>query len=87
MGSAPGSRHHGHRKLGAELQPDEVEAITAFLTSLTGEQAVIEYPILPVQASSTPRPTADIIVRQAVRERSPPSPCRRNPHQLSRPGG
>ncbi|ADZ69610.1 cytochrome-c peroxidase [Polymorphum gilvum] len=43
-------------QLGADLTDEQVEAITAFLLTLTGEQPVVEYPILPVSTSATPRP-------------------------------
>lgn len=46
----------GTSQLGAQLTPDEIGAITAFLESLTGEQPNITYPILPPSVSSTPRP-------------------------------
>jgi cytochrome c peroxidase len=46
----------GVSQLGEELQPDEVTAITAFLQALTGEQARVEYPILPPSTAATPRP-------------------------------
>lgn len=43
-------------QLGAELADDEVEAIVAFLHTLTGEQPDVSYPILPASTSATPRP-------------------------------
>jgi cytochrome c peroxidase len=46
----------GSSQLGAELSDAEVEAITAFLGSLTGEQPRIEYPIEPPSSDTTPRP-------------------------------
>lgn len=43
-------------QLGTELEPDEVEAIVAFLHTLTGEQPDVSYPIMPPSTSATPRP-------------------------------
>ncbi len=43
-------------QLGAELEEDEVEAIVAFLHTLTGEQPDVSYPILPPNSATTPRP-------------------------------
>lgn len=48
-------------QLGTELKADEVDAIVAFLHSLTGEVPRIEYPILPPETATTPRPTAEIV--------------------------
>ncbi len=46
----------GAAQLGAEISDDEAGKIVAFLTSLTGEQPKVEYPILPVETATTPRP-------------------------------
>ena len=46
----------GASQLGIQLADDEVEKITAFLGSLTGEQPKLTYPILPPSTASTPRP-------------------------------
>lgn len=46
----------GKTQLGQSLTADEVAAITAFLGALTGDQAKIEYPILPARTKDTPRP-------------------------------
>jgi hypothetical protein len=46
----------GASQLGAELTDDDVDKITAFLNSLTGEQPKLTYPILPPSVASTPRP-------------------------------
>lgn len=46
----------GSSQLGAQLNADEIDKITAFLESLTGEQPKIVYPILPPSVTSTPRP-------------------------------
>ena len=43
-------------QLGTELEADEVDAIVAFLGTLTGEQPEVSYPILPPNAPGTPRP-------------------------------
>lgn len=43
-------------QLGTELETNEVEAIVAFLHTLTGEQPDVTYPILPPNAAATPRP-------------------------------
>ena len=48
-------------QLGTELEPDEVDSIVEFLHSLTGEVPRIEYPILPAETATTPRPTAEIV--------------------------
>lgn len=46
----------GTSQLGEKLDDGEVEAITAFLQTLTGEPPRIEYPILPASTETTPRP-------------------------------
>jgi len=46
----------GVSQLGAELSEGDVEAITAFLHALTGEQPEVEYPILPASTAATPQP-------------------------------
>jgi cytochrome c peroxidase len=46
----------GSSQLGIQLSPGEVDAITAFLGALTGEQPKITYPILPPSVAATPRP-------------------------------
>ena len=51
-------------QLGADLADDQVEAITAFLHTLTGERPDVEYPILPVSTSTTPRPELMLPVKQ-----------------------
>jgi cytochrome c peroxidase len=51
-------------QLGTELTPEQAAAITAFLRTLTGEQPVIEYPILPPHTERTPLP--DITVGAEV---------------------
>lgn len=49
----------GSSQLGAELKDAEVQAIVAFLHTLTGEQPKVEYPVLPAHTKSTPLPVAE----------------------------
>ena len=46
----------GDSQLGIQLTGDEVDKITAFLDSLTGEQPKVPYPILPPSVGNSPRP-------------------------------
>jgi cytochrome c peroxidase len=46
----------GASQLGTQLTGDDVDKITAFLDSLTGEPPKVTYPILPPSVASTPRP-------------------------------
>jgi cytochrome c peroxidase len=46
----------GVSQLGAQLTADEIDKITSFLESLTGEQPTLSYPRLPPSVVSTPRP-------------------------------
>jgi cytochrome c peroxidase len=46
----------GLSQLGQDLNEQEVEEITAFLRSLTGEQPRVEYPVLPESTNETPLP-------------------------------
>lgn len=46
----------GVSQLGAQLTDQEVDEITAFLESLTGDQPRIVYPMLPPSVAATPRP-------------------------------
>jgi cytochrome c peroxidase len=46
----------GVSQLGAQLTDQEVDEITAFLESLTGDQPRIVYPTLPPSVAATPRP-------------------------------
>jgi len=46
----------GASQLGEKLSEKEVESITAFLRTLTGDQPKIEYPILPKSSATTPKP-------------------------------
>lgn len=48
----------GSSQLGQELNDEEVESITAFLHTLTGDQPKVEYPILPPSTRDTPKPTS-----------------------------
>ncbi len=41
---------------GEHLTDDQINKITAFLKSLTGEQPKVMYPILPPSTVSTPKP-------------------------------
>jgi cytochrome c peroxidase len=46
----------GTSQLGVGLSEDEVNKITDFLNSLTGDQPVVTYPILPPSGAATPQP-------------------------------
>jgi cytochrome c peroxidase len=46
----------GTSQLGSQLSDDEIDKITAFLGSLTGEQPKVTVPILPPSVATTPRP-------------------------------
>ena len=46
----------GTSQLGVRLTDDEIDKITAFLGSLTGEQPKVIYPILPPSGAGTPQP-------------------------------
>jgi cytochrome c peroxidase len=46
----------GTAQLGTQLKGDEAALIATFLGSLTGEQPKVEYPILPVETATTPKP-------------------------------
>ncbi len=46
----------GTSQLGAALSDREIDLITKFLLSLTGNQPEVVYPVLPPSVSSTPRP-------------------------------
>ncbi|MCW9042332.1 MAG: cytochrome-c peroxidase [Pseudopelagicola sp.] len=48
-------------QLGEELTDDEADKIVAFLGSLTGELPVVEYPVLPAETATTPRPSGIIV--------------------------
>ena len=46
----------GVSQLGAQLSEDEIGWITSFLESLTGEQPIVTYPVLPPSVAATPQP-------------------------------
>lgn len=46
----------GSSQLGATLSDQEIDKITAFLTTLTGQQPRVEYPLLPASTPATPQP-------------------------------
>jgi cytochrome c peroxidase len=50
----------GVAQLGAELTEDEVTAIEAYLGSLTGDQPVVEFPVLPPHTPDTPLPDVTV---------------------------
>lgn len=51
----------GTAQLGEELNDQEVEAITAFLETLTGKMPEVSYPVLPTETATTPRPTREMV--------------------------
>ena len=51
----------GTSQLGEDLSDDEIKKITAFLKTLTGEQPKVDYPILPVETSETPKPELMVV--------------------------
>jgi len=46
----------GRAQLGKDFTDEESQQITAFLGSLTGEQPVVTFPVLPVHTADTPEP-------------------------------
>jgi cytochrome c peroxidase len=46
----------GIAQLGTELKDDEAALIAELLTSLTGNQPKVEYPVLPVETADTRKP-------------------------------
>jgi cytochrome c peroxidase len=48
----------GTSQLGTELKEADVDAITAFLKTLTGDLPQVDYPVLPASTDRTPKPTA-----------------------------
>ncbi len=48
----------GTSQLGQKLTDKEIDAVVAFLKTLTGKQPKVEYPILPVSTDTTPMPQA-----------------------------
>ena len=51
----------GSAQLGIALTDSEIDTITAFLKTLTGDQPRVEYPILPPNTDNTPRPILEIL--------------------------
>lgn len=51
----------GRAQLGRELTPEQNAQITAFLAALTGDQPLVEYPVLPPHGSGTPLPAPEIV--------------------------
>ncbi|MEF2073171.1 cytochrome-c peroxidase [Consotaella aegiceratis] len=43
-------------QLGTEMSQEDIEAVSAFLKTLTGERPEIVYPVLPVSTEETPKP-------------------------------
>jgi cytochrome c peroxidase len=56
----------GSAQLGQTLDEDETQAITAFLNTLTGEQPIVEYPILPPHTKATPKPDVSVAAGAAA---------------------
>jgi cytochrome c peroxidase len=52
----------GSAQLGAELTPAQTRVIAAWLRTLTGQQPVVEYPILPPHTTATPPPDVTVPV-------------------------
>ncbi|MEJ2184709.1 MAG: cytochrome-c peroxidase [Gemmatimonadota bacterium] len=50
----------GTAQLGSDLTDADVQAITAFLQTLNGRQPNVEYPVLPPNGPSTPKPSAEV---------------------------
>ena len=50
----------GSSQLGISLDEKEIDLITAFLKTLTGNQPVVEFPILPPNTYETPKPILNI---------------------------
>ncbi len=55
----------GVAQLGAELTDQEVGLIVAFLRTLTGDQPLVEYPVLPTHTANTPLPDVRVGAGQA----------------------
>jgi cytochrome c peroxidase len=49
----------GSAQLGASLTKMDIDKILAFLDATTGDQPVVDYPILPASTDSTPKPKLD----------------------------
>lgn len=52
-------------QLGAKMSDADIDAITAFLKTLTGDQPKIEYPLLPAHTKDTPQPDVRIAATAA----------------------
>lgn len=50
----------GSAQLGQQLAEEEAGAITTFLSSLTGKQPAVEYPLLPAHTAQTPLPDVSV---------------------------
>jgi len=46
----------GTAQRGAQLTDEEAATIAEFLRSLTGEQPLVDYPVLPLETAATPKP-------------------------------
>ncbi len=57
----------GSSQLGATLTDDETDKIVAFLHTLTGEQPIVQHPVLPPITDTTPGPELGITVLQSAR--------------------
>ncbi|UCC48263.1 MAG: cytochrome-c peroxidase [Gemmatimonadota bacterium] len=55
----------GSAQLGQRLSAEETEAIAAFLGTLTGEQPIVAYPVLPPHTDGTPLPDVEVAVGEA----------------------
>jgi cytochrome c peroxidase len=53
-------------QLGIKLNDKEIDSITAFLRTLTGDQPQVEYPVLPPNTDDTPRPILEILGKSRV---------------------
>ena len=49
----------GETQLGRKLSKKEINSIATFFNALTGKKPKIEYPVLPVETASTPKPNLD----------------------------
>lgn len=49
----------GSAQLGITLAEEEIDSITAFLETLTGEQPEVTHPVLPPSTDQTPKPVLD----------------------------
>jgi cytochrome c peroxidase len=56
----------GSAQLGIELTDDDIDSITAFLFTLTGDQPRVEYPVLPPNTDKTPRPILEVLQEKSL---------------------